>query len=290
MRRAAALFLDNLDDLARSLGWGRHPLRVLLWVALALPAALFTWRLLRFDRMLGLGGTRFAARRALQWFYRGVCVVTDVPSFDTGGLVVSNHPGLGDSLALMAVLPQDRYRLVANDRVFFRCLPNVLERLILVPADPTERHRVVGAILEAVGRGELVVLYPAGSIEPDPAFRRWGWISPEVPLLGEWSGVVALVARRLKRGGGRIYPVLVSDVFSQRSVCSWWSAMGRTREERERRAVGYQLLRGLGRDTEVRVAFAPPLQSDFLETWPPKEWTGRLRDVCSALASVLLWS
>lgn len=290
MIQTLLLFWDNLQDLTRSMGLERHPLRFLVWVASALPAALFAYRLGRFNSQLRRGGTRFAAQRLLEIFYRGLEVVTPVPNFDRGGLVVSNHPGLGDSLALMSVLPPNRYRLVANDRLFFRALPEVYRNLILVPESPQERHRVVGQILQAIGQGLLVVLYPAGAIEPDPAFFRWGWASPEEPLLGQWSPVVELIARRLRQAGGCIYPVMVSDVFASRAVFSWWASLGQDRAEKERRAVGYQLLRGLGRSVTLRVAFGQPLGADELDPKSDQSVTTRLREICKNLAADLIFN
>ncbi len=271
------------------MGWGRHPLRFLVWAAAALPAALFAYRLSRFNRQLRLGGTRFAARKLLKVFYRGLEVRTPLPDFDRGGLVVSNHPGLGDSLALMAVLPPNRYRLVAHDRLFFRALPEVYRHLIHVPENPRERHSVVGQILEAIDRGLLVVLYPAGAIEPDPAFFRWGWTRPGEPLLGKWSPVVNLIARRLRQTGGRIWPVMVSDVFARKALFSWWANRGRDRAEKERRAVGYQLLRGLGRTGSIRLALGQPWAADELPgSGTSDDCVAQLQEICKNLARDLI--
>jgi len=284
MRNALLLFWDSLNDLTSSLGWARHPLRFLVWVLVALPAALFTYRLQRFNRLIRLYGTQFAAKRLLSVFYGGLRLVNPLPSFDKGGLIVSNHPGLGDSLALMAVLPPNRFLLVANERLFFQSMPEVQRRLIIVPNNPAHRHRVVGQILEAIAQGNLVVLYPAGSIEPDPAFRHWGWLPPSSPLLGEWSAVIHLIVQRLERFNGAVYPVMVGGVFARRALFSWWASLGKTREEKEKRAVGYQLLRQLGKQATIQLAFGQVLTAtEFAQTPNLAKPTEKIKAICTQL-------
>lgn len=280
MIRFLALLYDTLRDLARSAGV-HGLLRLPFWLLTVLPAAVFTFRMRRLDELVGRFSTRFAARRALRWFYAGVELVTPLPDCSRGGLVVSNHPGLGDSLALLAVLPEGRYRLVARDRLFFQALPHIRRLLILVPPEPRRRVQTVAEVLEAIRQGLLVVLYPAGEIEPDPAHAP-----PNRPLLQPWSSLVNLVARRL--GEGRIYPVMVGNVFAKSALQSWWATRGKTPEERERRAVGYQLLRGLARRQPVRLAFGPPLRGDELVggggAWSA---TQRIQSICEELGKLL---
>ncbi len=255
------MFRDTLSDMLGSAGAKKGFLRALFLPIACVPALIFTLRMRRFNRNIQLGGTGFAARKMLPFFYKGLSVTGTPPASNSGGLVVCNHPGIGDSLALLAVLPEGKFKMVARERDFFRAMPEVWKRLIIVPEDPSQRHRTVGEILNAILKGDIVVLYPAGVIEPDPVFRDWGWLDREEPLLKEWSPIISLIVRLLKRSPNPppVYPVLAKNVISQKALFSWWASRGKTRKDQEEKAVGYQILRNLARDQNVELIFGEPL-------------------------------
>ena len=68
----------------------------------------------------------------------------------TGGtLILSNHPGLSDTVALFAATARTDLRVIALDRPFLRALPNTANRLFMLPDDTPGRMAVMRA---AAGR------------------------------------------------------------------------------------------------------------------------------------------
>ena len=84
-------------------------------------------------------------------------------------LVVSNHPGLADAVALFATMPRDDLRVIAAERPFLSALPNTSRALIPVPDTPTGRPGAVRVAARHLRRGGAVITFPGGKIEPDPA-------------------------------------------------------------------------------------------------------------------------
>ena len=70
-------------------------------------------------------------------------IPTDAPV-----LILSNHPGLSDTVALFAAIARPDLRVIALDRPLLRSLPNTTQRLYLLPADSPGRM----AVTRSVGR------------------------------------------------------------------------------------------------------------------------------------------
>ncbi len=254
------LFTISLRDMLQA--YPPHPfIRGGLAFLFALPALRFAVRLASFNRDINRRGLRVAAEHLLGQFYHGVTVYGEPPSDinstldkDSGSaglLVLANHPGVGDSLALLSILERDKVRLVAAERDFFYALPALLPYLILVPEDPARRSRVIRAMLDALKRGETVVLYPAGEIERDP------FLHPEQPPLKNWSAVIGLLIRmaRDKNFDFTIASVLTANVIPAHIIQPARS-IGTVGAERqallERRAVGSII--GLGAAKKDNIA------------------------------------
>jgi len=194
------------------------------------PASLLARRLDDFDQEVAAAGAASAARGFLRRLGQGV-EARGVPVLSQGPrLFVSNHPGLGDALALLATLNQPDLRIVARDRTFLRALPTLARSLILVPeAGPS---RVLGLAEAHLRSGGAVLTFPAGRIEPDPA-----WFDASESW-SAWSASTALLARRVE--GLRVQPVQVADVRLKDFVHPW-AARWRRHADREWTAAVLQL-------------------------------------------------
>lgn len=231
---------------------GAFPRR-LAEVALGLPAAALARSLIALDRDLAGASLRVAALAALRRY--GVDPVLGArPATAARGplLVVANHPGLFDALALFAAIDRDDLVTLAARRPLFDALPNLRRRLLAIDPGAAGGMAVRGA-LRHLRDGGALLHFPAGCIEPDPR------VAPrDTPLLRPWKpGLdVVLAAGARACPGLRVVTALVSGVVSPRALAAA-RALGRTDALTDALVPLLQLtLPGFG-DAAVRVRFGP---------------------------------
>lgn len=173
--------------------------------------------LARFDQRTGEAGIDTAARETLaglgaRW------TATNPPPSRGPLLAVSNHPGAYDALALMAAIGRRDLLIVAADRRFLRALPHVSGQLLFVPLDSdqtpevTARTASVRRALRHLRGGGALLHFPAGRIEPDPAFLG----AAEEPL-APWHPSTGALVRVTAAAGGHVVTIVVSGVHSARA-------------------------------------------------------------------------
>lgn len=247
--------LDDLLDSAGLAGAGRTPLRWLLRPT----ARRFARVAHEFDQRVGCHGLAQGSAWMVQQMSAGLQVrgADQVPA--SGPVVIlANHPGMTDTVALIASLAaRPDLRVIALDRPFLRALPQVARQLIFVPDDEAARLAVVRAAAKHLRSGGALLSFPAGRIEPDPA--TFG-PAQAVAALQRWSGSFALLARLAPHT--RCVPAIVSDVVSpqaQRHPLTW---LRRAADDKQRLAAALQVAWPRYRQRVARVAFGPALRAD----------------------------
>ena len=172
-------------------------------------------------------------------------------------LVVSNHPGVMDAMALFAWLARPDLKVITAERPILTLLPNIAQHLILLPdADAGERRiRVLRAALAHLRAGGALLHFPAGAIEPDPAYY-----ASALQSLADWSASIALFARQVPEL--TILPVAVSGVISLRALRSPLAQLYGEGRRRSWVAATLQVMFTRWRDCEVTLRFGEPLQGD----------------------------
>jgi hypothetical protein len=233
-------------------------------IALALPATALARSLVALDGDLAGDSLRLAALTALRRF--GVAPELDpVDAAMRKGplLVVANHPGLFDALALFAAVGRDDLCTLAARRPLFDALPNLRRRLVVIEPDAAGGLALRRA-LHHLRRGGALLHFPAGRIEPDPRVAPRG-----TPLLQPWKpGLDTLLAAAARTCPDlRVAAALVSGVISPRALIAarWIGRLDRGDLSGQGRPDGLtdalvpliQLtLPGFG-DADVRVRFGP---------------------------------
>jgi hypothetical protein len=221
----AALGLENLHR-------ARQALDALCW----LPSRRFARQMVRYDQLVGELGLHLASRKTLPDYVQRLEIEGghDIPL--TGPLLVlSNHPGMTDTLLLFASLARPDLRVVAARRPFLEALPNVSRQLIYVPEQDGQRMGVVRAVVSHLRAGGAILTFPAGQIEPDPVSMPGA-----VESLAGWSESIALFSRLVPEL--KIVVAIVSGVLWPAATQSRITHLRRQQQDRERMGAAIQIL------------------------------------------------
>ena len=257
--RVEALTRECVADLLSAFGLnGTHPgaIRRPLETLARVPARRLACQVATYDRIVGESGLGAGGAWAMERMARRLEVEGEenVPR-EGPALIVANHPGLGDSLALFATIPRPDLRVVAAQRPFLEALPNTSRYLLTVAEASPGRLRVARAAGSHLKRGGAVLTFPGGRIEPDPAV-----LPGAVEALGRWSASVDLFARLVP--GLAVVPAVVSGVISPRALRNPLTLLRRKREDREWLAATLQMMTPALRNVTTRVAFGKPLRAE----------------------------
>jgi len=227
----------NLDDVIAAFGWEtvRRGRRLLEW-PFRLPATKFARLALDYDQdvaRLGLsqGSNRFLRRLGVRLSVTGQ---ENIPT-SRPLLVLSNHPGMTDTLCLFSGIPRRDVRIVASGRAFLRSLVSVERQLIYVPEEAEGRLGVLRAVASHLRSGGTILTFPAGEIEPDPAV-----LPGAVESLQNWASSVGLFVRLTPDAS--IVPAIVSGVLAPQATFHIITRLRRTSKDRERLGAALQLM------------------------------------------------
>lgn len=275
-RALAALSVSEIVDAAGARGAPRIA-RTIVSMLATVPSARLGRSLARFDADVATVGVGASATSLLRRFGAAVDVHGALPPRGAV-LVVTNHPGAYDSIAMLAAAGRDDVALVAAERTFLAAMPRFREHLVFVADGVMGRMAGLRRALAWLGAGRVLVQYGAGAIEPDARFAR-----PGADVLGEWSPGTGVLAAHAAKLGAAIVPALVSGVHSRRAMAlpgiRWAERRGVTTIAPLIQATvpGF-------RDVRVAVRFGAPLDNDaLLGAGAHEERTARVRAAVAAL-------
>jgi len=226
----------NLDDLINALGIQNNPTLTLITRFVFQGAARkFAKQMIDFDSMAGAHGLAEAARLTERLYVREVRVFGADHLPDSAFLALSNHPGMTDTLALLAALKRDDLKIIALDRPFLLSLLNISKHLFYVTENPADRVALVRHVSAHLRNGGSILTFPAGHNEPDPDVYDGA-----VDSLQSWTDSVGVFLRLAPQTP--ILPTVVRSVVWKRMVDSPIIRIKHTRDERELLVVALQLL------------------------------------------------
>lgn len=231
-----ALIRINIDDMLISLGWRNLASgRRLLGPLFHRPARLFARQVLDYDRgvrELGLAG---GARRLLSTYVKS-CEIHGAEHLPASGplLILPNHPGMVDTVALFAALPRPDLRVLAAERPFLAALPATCPYLFFVPENDG-RSEVIRQTARYLRTGGAVLTFPGGQIDPDPRVMPGA-----VSALENWSPSTGIFIRLVP--DLQVLPVIVSGVIAPQSLRHPLTKLRRQPRDRQRLAATLQIL------------------------------------------------
>src|SRR5205823_8112285 len=123
-------------------------------------------------------------------------------------LVVANHPGLSDAVAILAALGREDAWIVTANYPFLRAMHLASRRFLFVSEDGADRLSAFRSIVSRLRRGDTVLVFPAGGLELDPALSR----DAALASLATWSRSIEVLARVAR--DTLVVPAVVSGVVS----------------------------------------------------------------------------
>jgi len=277
----------NIDDMLSAFGLQHVRFGRSLLERICRPAARqFAETVLDFDRVVGESGLQAGSQHVLDVLKMRL-TATGVENIPPSGalLIVSNHPGLADTVALFAGLPRRDIQVVALERPFLKHLPAVSGHLIYIPEDETaDRMGVLRSISAHLRAGGTIVTFPAGKIEPDPASMPGAAQS-----LDTWSESTGFFIRMVAESC--VVPVIISGVQAPQALHHPLTRLRRVQKDRERLAAALQLLVAgidpLRWPVNIQVRFAPPLAAaDLAPLRDPAKITRAVIDYTSQFLPV----
>lgn len=254
MDPVSALAEINIDDMLKA--WGLHEVRFgrsLLRGVCRPSAAGFARQIIAFDQVVREQDLAGGGRLLCQIFTGGV-QVSGAAHIPVGGplLVLSNHPGLADTVALFAAIRRRDLRVIALDRPFLQAIPHTASRLFLLPDDPNLRAGITRRVANYLKNGGAALTFPAGEIEPDPLTQPGAAASLE-----RWSESIGLFARLVPQM--QIVVAMVGGVFNPAALHHPLTRLRRKPKDRELLGASLQVAWKGYQTNIVKVAFAPPL-------------------------------
>ncbi len=248
-----------LEEVFKALGWAAgHPLRAPFTPLFTAACRRFARVAVRFDQDVHEHGFREAARRLLPHFVREVHIreAGQIPA-EGPLLVVSNHPGTVDGLAIASSLPRRDLKIVVSGVPFLRHLRATANHLIYSSLDTFERMMVVRSAIRHLENGGAVLLFPSGGIDPDPAVMPGA-----LEALEDWSPSLEVILRRAP--SARVLITFVSGVLHPLWARSPVTLLRRGRRNRQRVAEFCQVIQQMLFPGRLLVSpslcFARPLQ------------------------------
>jgi hypothetical protein len=254
-----ALIDINTQDFVNA--WGGHrlgPAQGLLRRISRPAAEAFAKQLLTYDAEVGKGGLPLGGVYLVKEYAAGLRVAGRQHIPPEGPLLVlSNHPGLADTVSLFTAINRTDLNVLALERAFLRALPNTAERLFMLPDDVLRRRTMLREVGKFMENGGAILTFPAGEIEPDPLV-----LPGAVESLETWARSVGLFAKMAPQL--RIVTAIVSGVLNPDAQRSPLIQIQRNRKKREFLGATLQILWKRYRTNIVHVAFSPPmLAADF---------------------------
>ena len=222
--QSAALRSSILDDIFKDFNqtrkrWIRSLLEPLVWFS----AHRFANLAVNLDNTVSMHGFRRALQDFIEPLVRdmGVWGREHIPQ-DGPLLIVSNHPGAIDGMAIGATLPRDDLNIIATGFPLLQRLPATREHIIFI--DPQAPMNIAG-VRSTIGHlqsGGSVLIFPSGRVEPDPA------IMPNARhSLQNWSPSIELFLRKVPQTQVMVTIVsgVLSPIFLHNPLIRLWSGV-----------------------------------------------------------------
>ena len=257
-----------LAEICYALGVSRHGLvHRILAPLLGRPVGRLAAIAAKADAEIDASGLSGAARRILpdlsiRPWARGT---EEIPA--TGPLLmVSNHPGGFDSVAILSCIPRRDIKVVLSDAPLTRAFVSAPRHFIYAAAHAAGGAKALRACIDHLRDGGAVLIFANGDVEPDPAISR-----AADQAFGGWSRSVGIMLREVPEA--RLQAAVISGVLLPRYFRNPLARIRKDEARRQKLAEILQILRQLTSPRAVRLnpylSFAAPIKARDLDEKNP---------------------
>lgn len=248
-----------IDEIGYALGIGRSGvMRRLLGPLVKRPADRFGRIAARADAEVESSGISGGARRILTDFSLTVSARgTELIPAEGPLLVVSNHPGALDSVAIMSCIPRKDLKVLLSDVPFTRTFSTARRYFIYVPPETGGRSATLRASIDHLRSGGSLLVFAHGDVEPDPEVSPGAWES-----IQDWSRSVEIMLRQVPESWLQV--TIASGVLARKFVRNPIVRIRKSPARRQKLAEVLQLSQQMvfprSVRTHVHVSFAGPIK------------------------------
>ena len=263
-RRAAVAFRERIiTEIFYALGRRRSgPARRLLGPLFRPPAGRLARIAAKADAEAGRTGISGAARLILPDLgLRPTARGAEAIPSEGPLILVSNHPGAFDSVAILASVPRPDIKVFIDDVPFTRLFADASRYFLYVPKTPGGRQSSLRAGIDHLAAGGSVLIFAHGDVEPDPE------LTPGASeVIGDWSRSLEIMARRVPQAW--LQTAIVSGVLMAKFLRSPVVRLRRTPVQRQKLAevlqISRQMLRPRSVRLDVHLSFGRPVRAGDL--------------------------
>jgi hypothetical protein len=239
--------------------------------------------LVQLDDQLAHTNVTSMAKMAVDQLSRGLSMhgEPNIPS-DGPVLIVSNHPGWIDSFVALAGITRSDIYFLSGSHPTLEALPHFREHLIFVKQTGIpNRAATIRYIIEYLKDGKVVVIFPKGLLEPDPAL-----IPGAKQSILEWSDSVGIFLNKVPET--TVQPMLISQVVHPQAWDHWAINLFKEQRRRQQLAIALQFALSLQKNGGVKWKILPRL--DFGETVSAHDLSSTLnpREISQNLKELML--
>ena len=248
-----------IDEIGYALGIGRTGvMRRLLGPLFRRPAGRFGRIAARADAEVESSGISGGARRILPDFSLTVSArgTESIPA-DGPLLVVSNHPGALDSVAILSCIPRKDVKVLLSDVPFTRAFSAARQYFIFVPPETGGRSATLRASIDHLRSGGSLLIFAHGDVEPDPE------VSPGAgESIQDWSRSVEIMLRQVPESWLQV--TIASGALARKFVRNPVIRIRKSPARRQKLAevlqLSQQMLFPRSVRTHVHISFAKPVK------------------------------
>ncbi|MHB8055119.1 MAG: 1-acyl-sn-glycerol-3-phosphate acyltransferase [Candidatus Aminicenantales bacterium] len=277
---AAILYREKItDEIFKALGLSSQgPTRRRLGPLFRFPAARFGAIVARADEEIRTSGLSGGCRRLLtDMSLRVAARGTEHIPADGPLLVVSNHPGAYDSIAIMASIPRRDLKVILSDVPFTRAFAAARAHFIFAPLEAAGRAKALRASIDHLRSGGALLFFPHDDVEPDPETSSGAMAS-----LRDWSRSIEIILRQVPET--RLLVTIAGGVLMPRFLRHPLVKIRRSGPNRQKLAGVLQILNQMAFPRSVRpcihVSFAEPIAARNILNGNPK---GAVREAAGRL-------
>jgi 1-acyl-sn-glycerol-3-phosphate acyltransferase len=184
-------------------------------------------------------------------------------------LLISNHPGLVDGLAISSNVDRDDIKLMMSGVPFVRHLKNTSQHMVFTTTDTVDRMTALRSSIRHLRNQGSLLIFATGKLDPDPSFRPVEAVSS---ALERWSNSVAVMVKSVP--DIQVVVSIVSGVLSKRYYRHPLTRLRKSQHDRQRISEFMQVIRQLitskKLNLKTKVSFSCPLTAGDFPTYLDK--------------------